>query len=67
MDPAHARVNLLDAPSVLGWEEWREIDMRHGLGLITAGLQAGMDAGVLREQAVRPWRTCCSRPWARRR
>ena len=54
MDPAHARVNLLDAPSVLGWEEWREIDMRHGMGLITAGLQAGMEAGVLREQPVRP-------------
>ena len=54
MDPAHARVNLLDAPSVLGWAEWREIDMRHGMGLVTAGLQAGMDAGVLREQPVRP-------------
>jgi AcrR family transcriptional regulator len=54
MDPAHARVNLLDAPSVLGWEEWREIDMRHGMGLITAGLQSGMEAGVLREQPVRP-------------
>ncbi len=54
MDPAHARVNLLDAPSVLGWEEWREIDMRHGLGLITAGLQAGMDADALRKQPIRP-------------
>ena len=54
MDPAHARVNLLDAPSVLGWEEWREIDMRHGMGLVTAGLQAGMDAGALRVQPVRP-------------
>ncbi len=54
MDPAHARVNLLDAPSVLGWAEWREIDMRHGLGLVSAGLQGGMEAGVLREQPVRP-------------
>jgi AcrR family transcriptional regulator len=54
MDPAHARVNLLDAPSVLGWEEWREIDMRHGLGLVMAGLQAGMDAEALRKQPVRP-------------
>ncbi len=54
MDPAHARVNLLEAPSVLGWAEWREIDMRHGMGLVTTGLQAGMEAGVLREQAVRP-------------
>ena len=35
MDPAHAQVNLLDAPSVLGWAEWREIDMRHGMGLMT--------------------------------
>ena len=54
MDPAHAQVNLLDAPSVLGWAEWREIDMRHGMGLITAGLQAGIDAGVLRDQPVLP-------------
>jgi AcrR family transcriptional regulator len=54
MDPAHAQVNLLDAPSVLGWAEWREIDMRYGMGLVTAGLQTGMDAGVLREQPVRP-------------
>jgi AcrR family transcriptional regulator len=54
MDPAHAQVNLLDAPSVLGWAEWREIDMRYGMGLMTAGLQAGMDAGVLREQPVLP-------------
>jgi AcrR family transcriptional regulator len=54
MDPAHAQVNLLDAPSVLGWAEWREIDMRHGMGLVTAGLQAGIDAGVLRDQPVLP-------------
>ena len=54
MDPAHARVNLLEAPSVLGWEEWREIDMRHGLGLVIAGLQAGMDAGRLRVQPITP-------------
>jgi AcrR family transcriptional regulator len=54
MDPAHARVNLLEAPSVLGWEEWREIDMRYGLGLVTAGLQAGMDAGRLRPQPLKP-------------
>lgn len=54
MDPAHAQVNLLDAPSVLGWAEWREIDMRYGMGLVTAGLQAGVEAGVLREQPIRP-------------
>jgi AcrR family transcriptional regulator len=53
-DPAITRVTLVDAPSVLGWEEWREIDMRHGLGIVMAGLQGGMDAGVLRVQPVRP-------------
>ena len=53
-DPAITRVTLVDAPSVLGWEEWREIDARHGLGIVIAGLQGGMDAGVLRPQPVRP-------------
>jgi AcrR family transcriptional regulator len=53
-DPAITRVTLVDAPSVLGWEEWREIDMRHGLGIVIAGLQGGMDAGILRPQPVRP-------------
>jgi AcrR family transcriptional regulator len=49
-----ARVTLVDAPSVLGWAEWREIDEKHGMGLVMAGLEAAMDAGVLRRQAVRP-------------
>ena len=53
-DPAITRVTLVDAPSVLGWEEWREIDMRHGLGIVIGGLQGGMDAGALRRQPVRP-------------
>jgi AcrR family transcriptional regulator len=53
-DPAITRITLSDAPAVLGWEEWREIDARHGLGLVTLGLQAGMDAGVLRPQPVKP-------------
>ncbi|HYI79473.1 MAG TPA: TetR/AcrR family transcriptional regulator [Thermoleophilaceae bacterium] len=53
-DPAITRITLVDAPSVLGWEEWREIDLRHGLGIVIAGLQGGMDAGVLRPQPVRP-------------
>jgi hypothetical protein len=32
----------MDAPSVLGWAEWREIDQRYGLGIVTAGLTLGM-------------------------
>jgi hypothetical protein len=37
---------------VLGWQEWREIDARYGLGLVSFGLRNGMDAGVFREQEV---------------
>jgi AcrR family transcriptional regulator len=51
---ASARISLVDAPAVLGWAEWREIDERHGLGLVTAGLQGAMDAGALRRQPVKP-------------
>ena len=53
-DPAMIQINLLDAPTVLGWAEWREIDERFGLGLITAGLENAMEAGALRRQEVRP-------------
>src|SRR3954468_6955559 len=53
-EPAVKRISLTDAPAVLGWEEWREIDNRHGLGLTRAALQAGVDAGVLRPIAVEP-------------
>jgi AcrR family transcriptional regulator len=52
--PSTARIALEQAPSVLGWAEWREIDHRYGLGLVTAALQAAMDDGSLRTQPVRP-------------
>ncbi|HEX2371202.1 MAG TPA: helix-turn-helix domain-containing protein [Solirubrobacterales bacterium] len=52
--PEIARITLLEAPSVLGWAEWRRIDEQYGLGLTIAGLTAGMEAGRLRRQPVRP-------------
>jgi AcrR family transcriptional regulator len=52
--PEITQITLVDSPSVLGWQEWREIDMRYSLGLVTAGLQAGMDQGALRPQPVLP-------------
>ena len=39
-DPTVLRITLVDAPSVVGWSRWREIDERHGFGLLLAGLQA---------------------------
>ena len=53
-EPAVKQIALTDAPSVLGWQEWREIDNRHGLGLTRAALQGAVNAGVLRPIAVEP-------------
>jgi hypothetical protein len=53
-DRAVARIVLVDAPSVLGWREWREIDERHGLGLVIAGLEGAMETGEIARQPVRP-------------
>jgi AcrR family transcriptional regulator len=53
-DPAVHRIALLDAPSVLGWEQWREIGLRHGFGLVEGSVQAAMDAGLIDPQPVRP-------------
>lgn len=51
-DPALMQIGLIDGPAVLGWQEWREIGNRYGLGLVTLGLQNAMDAGVLRRADV---------------
>jgi AcrR family transcriptional regulator len=53
-DPALARIALVEAPSVLGWQEWRRVDEKYGLGLVMAGLHGAMAAGAIREQPVKP-------------
>lgn len=53
-EPEAQRIVLLDGPSVLGWDRWREIAAEHGLGLIEASLQAAIDAGSIAEQPVAP-------------
>jgi AcrR family transcriptional regulator len=53
-DPALAQISLVDAPSVLGWAEWREIDARHGMGLVRLGLEAAMEQGVIPRQDPEP-------------
>ena len=54
LEPEVQRIVLLDAPAVLGWEEWREIGARYGLGLIAGLLTAGMESGEIRLQPVEP-------------
>lgn len=54
LDPAVQRIALLEAPTVLGWDRWREIEQAYGLGVARAALQAAMDAGAVRAQPVEP-------------
>ena len=51
-EPEVRRIVLLDGPAVLGWERWREVGMRHGLGLVTALLTELMEAGAIPAQPV---------------
>jgi AcrR family transcriptional regulator len=53
-DPAVERILLLDGPAVLGWQAWRDLADRYGLGLLQHGLQAAMDAGAIAPQPVAP-------------
>ena len=46
------RISLTDAPAVLGWAAWREIEARHGLGLITCSLERAVEEGLLAPQPV---------------
>jgi AcrR family transcriptional regulator len=53
-DPAVERILFLDAPAVLGWQAWRDMADRYGLGLLQQGIQAGIDAGAITPQPVVP-------------
>ncbi len=46
------QIVLLDAPVVLGWQRWREIAMRYGLGLIEGLLAHAIEVGRVSPQPV---------------
>jgi AcrR family transcriptional regulator len=50
--PEVQRISLTDAPAVLGWATWREVDSRYGLGLVVRSLNRAVDEGVLTPQPV---------------
>ncbi len=52
--PDVQRIVLIDAPSVLGWQRWREVGMRYGLGVVEAMVAQAVADGVIPEQPVRP-------------
>ncbi len=51
-EPEVQRVVLLDGPAVLGWERWREIGMRYGLGLVESLLTHAIEMGRIPPQPV---------------
>jgi AcrR family transcriptional regulator len=48
-EPQAQRILLIDAPAVLGWPKWREMDSKYGFGLIKQALTGAMKAGLLRQ------------------
>ncbi|MFH8580266.1 TetR/AcrR family transcriptional regulator [Streptomyces zaomyceticus] len=53
-DPAVRRIVLVDAPTVLGWEEWRALDEESSARHLTEALESLVEAGVVTAQPVEP-------------
>lgn len=51
-DPVVRRIVLIDAPAVLGWERWREIEEENALGGVKATMQVAADAGLVPDELV---------------
>ena len=50
--PEVRQIVLLDGPAVLGWERWRAVGERYGLGLVTGLLSELMEAEAIPRQPV---------------
>lgn len=53
-EPDVRQIVLVDGPSVLGWEEWREADARHHLRPLAAALASAMRAGLMERRPPLP-------------
>src|SRR6266446_5965925 len=54
LDSAVQQIVLIDAPAVLGWAGFREIDDAYFLGAMKSTLQAAMDSRVIASQPLDP-------------
>nr|WP_090277224.1 TetR/AcrR family transcriptional regulator [Mycolicibacterium komanii]CRL71361.1 transcriptional regulator [Mycolicibacterium komanii] len=52
--PDVQQIVLIDAPAVLGWERWREVGMKYGLGVIEGMLAHAVAQGAIPDQPLRP-------------
>jgi AcrR family transcriptional regulator len=48
------QIVLIDAPSVLGWERWRAVGIKYGLGVIEGMLAHAIAEGAIPDQPIRP-------------
>jgi AcrR family transcriptional regulator len=46
------QIVLIDAPSIVGWQTWREMDGKYSLGLLKSALNAAVAMGRFREDRV---------------
>lgn len=51
--PETVQIAMSDGPAVLGWQPWREMESRYGLGLITDQLERAVQAGLAPALPVR--------------
>jgi AcrR family transcriptional regulator len=51
-DPVVQQTVLIDAPAVLGWQRWRELDEQGSLGWIKATLAYAADAGRIERRHI---------------
>jgi AcrR family transcriptional regulator len=51
-DPVVQRIVLIDAPAVLGWERWRELEEQHALGTIKFAMQGAAEQGRVQPELV---------------
>jgi AcrR family transcriptional regulator len=49
-DPIVRQITLIDAPAVLGWQKWREIDEQHFLGTIKEAMHAAAGGSIPAER-----------------
>jgi len=51
-DPVFAQTVLIDAPAVLGWQRWRDLDEQNSLGVFRAALAYAAETGRIEPRHV---------------
>jgi hypothetical protein len=59
-EPSVQGILLVDAPAVLGWPKWRQMDAKYGFDLLKQALAAAIEAGQSRSRMWTSLRISCS-------